>query len=399
MPGEPNLIHQSRLGRDNYENFDHTTPGTALDAREFAPDSRKLNGIQYLVPAGPLLIMTSGTIWACEYGTKPVFQPVTDVGVSQTAVPIVSENVVLIVSRGGNDVYDLAPSDSRNGGFMGRTLTLYARHLFDGHSIKAWGYAENPDGVVWCVTDTGRLYSFTYVREEDVRAWAGPHLTEGTWKWVATVPKAGSNQDDVYFIVERNGQTLIEVMTQRTVGQRTVEEIVQVDSSLSYDGAATATFSGLDHLEGQTVIAQVDGMVYSADIGLTVSGGSVTLPDEHSVVHIGLPFTGKLETLDVDEGNGQMLKAKKRIVSAHIGLESSRWLYVGPTESRVEWKPWRRDEDWDEADPLKTGNIKVQVPTSWGSNEDPYRGRLFIRSEPGSPLEIQNIYLNLDFGG
>ena len=64
-----------------------------------------------------------------------------------------------------------------------------------------------------------------------------------------------------------------------------------MDSGITYNGAPTTTITGLDHLEGKEVTALADGSVVT---GKTVSSGQITLGTEASVVHVGLPYTGKL---------------------------------------------------------------------------------------------------------
>ena len=74
------------------------------------------------------------------------------------------------------------------------------------------------------------------------------------------------------------------------------EDAYCVDSGLSYDGAPETVFSGLDHLEGEAVAVLADGNEIT---GLTVSGGSITLDREASVVHVGLAYTPAIELLDM----------------------------------------------------------------------------------------------------
>ena len=67
-----------------------------------------------------------------------------------------------------------------------------------------------------------------------------------------------------------------------------------MDSGLSYEGNPVRTFSGLDHLEGKTVSILADGAVMAQTV---VTGGSVTIAEPASKVHIGLPITADLVTL------------------------------------------------------------------------------------------------------
>lgn len=72
---------------------------------------------------------------------------------------------------------------------------------------------------------------------------------------------------------------------------------------------AKATFTGLDHMEGESVSIIADGELVASPNNteedfptVTVVGGSITLPNGAvgALVHIGRPIIGDIETLDVD---------------------------------------------------------------------------------------------------
>lgn len=74
---------------------------------------------------------------------------------------------------------------------------------------------------------------------------------------------------------------------------------------------ARQTFSGLSHLEGQTVNILSDA---SVEPQKTVSGGAVTLESPGAVVHIGLPITAEFETLDININGQETLLDKKQVI-------------------------------------------------------------------------------------
>lgn len=61
----------------------------------------------------------------------------------------------------------------------------------------------------------------------------------------------------------------------------------------------TDEVSGLEHLEGQQVSVVVDGATHPVR---TVVNGSITLDAQSSKVHVGLPYTGVIKTLNLDTG-------------------------------------------------------------------------------------------------
>jgi hypothetical protein len=85
------------------------------------------------------------------------------------------------------------------------------------------------------------------------------------------------------------------------------------------------TISGLDHLEGKTVKVVVDGGQHP---DLEVTGGSVALDRQSSVVHIGLAYVGYLETNDL-EGGGVTGTAQTKRKNVHaVGIRFLDTLYA-----------------------------------------------------------------------
>src|SRR5690606_11412900 len=86
----------------------------------------------------------------------------------------------------------------------------------------------------------------------------------------------------------------------------------------------TMSISGLDHLEGRTLIALADGNVVS---NLTVEDGAVTLPFEASRVHIGLKYVADIETLNIEAPSGTIQGRMKKISDVTVRFEKSRGLF------------------------------------------------------------------------
>jgi len=105
---------------------------------------------------------------------------------------------------------------------------------------------------------------------------------------VAVIPSADGKADELWISVKR------------TIGGGTVRYIeyldstLYVDSGLAYTGSATSSFSGLEHLEGQTVQIVGDDAVYAEKV---VSGGSVTISKDVTTAYIGLGYTSEIVTL------------------------------------------------------------------------------------------------------
>lgn len=80
-----------------------------------------------------------------------------------------------------------------------------------------------------------------------------------------------------------------------------------LDSSIQYKGNPTATLSGLDWLEGQTVSVFADGGV-KPDV--KVENGTIKLPRELSNILVGLNYEAELQTLPIFQEQKTLLNLK-----------------------------------------------------------------------------------------
>jgi hypothetical protein len=161
---------------------------------------------------------------------------------------------------------------------------------------------------------------------------------------------------------------------------------------------AVETVSGLSHLEGRDVAVYADGFVLGspnneAYTTYTVTNGAISLGGHYSVVHVGLPFTTDIETLDIDSSQGESIIDKKKLPSkVSVGVHETRGLFVGqkpptddevdPLEGLYEVKA-RTTEFYDEATELMTGTMEVNIESNWNSG-----GRIFIRQVDPVPMSV-----------
>lgn len=155
---------------------------------------------------------------------------------------------------------------------------------------------------------------------------------------------------------------------------------------------AVDTFSNLDHLEGEDVVALADGNVIE---GLTVDGGSVTLDQPYAVVHIGLPFVCDLETLDINVvGRESIRDTAKNIPRISVTLQDTRGIQVGSDEDHLEEVINRDTENYDAATQMINGVAKVYAANTWDS-----KGRIFIRQAKPLPATILAVSPSVELGG
>lgn len=126
-----------------------------------------------------------------------------------------------------------------------------------------------------------------------------------------------------------------------------------------------STFTGLEHLEGQTVSILADGGVVE---GKTVSSGSVTLDEQHSYVIIGLPYIGIYQSNDLEIGgnNGPSVTKQKSLSQLGVKFLNSLGARFGTDLYKVTRPNYRSTADkTGRPPPLFTGSVLVDIRDTW----------------------------------
>lgn len=166
------------------------------------------------------------------------------------------------------------------------------------------------------------------------------------------------------------------------------------NTAISDWSKAVDVISALWHLEGEDVSIFADGFVSAnpnnpAYEVKSVASGSITLDEPHSIVHVGLPITADLETLNIDTNMGQfqsIADRQKKINRVTLFVESSRGIWIGNhADSLTEFKtPFQSNLDLPTE--LRTGAININIKPEWNSS-----GHVFIRQIDPLPLSILSI--------
>lgn len=394
----------------NYENFGvSSSTAKASDAVTFRIKSKEVNEIRSMLPVKGLMLLTSGSEWTVSGGSQadaiaPNAIKIDNQGFRGAArvQPIVVGNTVLFAQERGGIIRDFS-YEFASDGFTGKDLTVLARHLFEDRSIKAWAYAQAPHSIVWVVLDDGSLVSLTYMKEHDVWSWtrhqSGPD-NDAIFEDVAVIGEGG--RDAPYFVVGRTiggvRKRYIERLHSRSF--RVVEDAFFVDSGLTYEGPAKNIITGLDHLEGQQVVALSDGNVVR---NLTVEGGAVTLPNPAQKAHVGLPMVASLQTLDLDLGQvsglGTVQGRTKSVSEVTFRVDRTRGIFTGDrdgdrdSEHLVEYKQ-RETEAWNEPIRLYTGDIAITTQWDWNTH-----GNMWVKQFDPLPMTILAIMPDVTIGG
>lgn len=241
---QPQTAWMSETGVFN--SFKRDNPIVASNSISFGLDAREINEFRHLVSLKSLIAMTSGAAWDVgSYGDSGLAPDNirADVqnfrGASHVRPVTIGETAIYVQTR-GQQLRDLTYTFEVDG-FTGGNLSTFSNHLFRGRTVVDMAYAEIPESIIWVVLDNGTLLSCTYVREQQMIAWARHETPKGEVKAVAVIPE-GDN-DVLYIAVERqiNGSTVrfIERLKDREFDD--LDDAFFVDSGLSYDGRNTTT--------------------------------------------------------------------------------------------------------------------------------------------------------------
>lgn len=399
---EPQAVYTTQTG--NFNSLRTSNPARDDDAVTFTIAAQQVNEIRHLISLDSLVLLTSGGEWIASEGQDRVLTPATIGARIQSyngaswVRPVIINSTALYLQEKGARIRDLGYEFSSDK-YTGNDLSIMSEHLFEGHEIVEMAYSNEPFGVLWCVRDDGQMLGLTYQREHQVWGWHH-HLTAGEFESVATIGEDG--RDAVYVTVKRTigGQTRRYIERWEPRESKDATNAFCVDSGLTYSGVPATIISGLDHLEGEDVAILADGYVVS---GKTVTGGSVTLDREASVVHVGLPFTPAIETLDIDTASPtDSIKAKSVSVSkVFLEVEGTRGGFVGPRQDATsgaditfrEIKP-RFDSDGYDAISLKTYKQEVPIEPLWSKG-----GGVRIEQRSPLPMAILSVIPQVDVGG
>ncbi|HON31511.1 MAG TPA: hypothetical protein PLN11_10770 [Ottowia sp.] len=392
---KPQNIWMTKSGTES--NMSYSLPVRDDDRIAFRVAAREANTIRHIVPLAQLLLLTSSAEWRVTSVNSDAITPSTIsvrpqsyVGASNVQPAIINNTLIYGAARGGH-VRELAYNWQANG-FITGDLSLRAAHLFDTFDVVDMAYAKAPWPIVWCVSSSGKLLGLTYVPEQQVGAWH-QHDTDGAIESCAVV--AEGQEDVLYCVIRRTvaGASVryIERMAPRQFA--TAPDAFFVDSGLTYAGPPATEISGLGHLEGKTVSILADGAVHPQRI---VTGGSITLDNDASKVHVGLPITADLQTMPlaapIDNGYGQ--GRFKNVNKAWLRVFRSSGVFVGPDAEKLTEAKQRTTEPYGSPPALKSEEIQVMLTPSWADS-----GQVFVRQSDPLPLTVVSITAEVAMGG
>lgn len=361
-------------------------------------DSKQMNEIRHFVALRDVVMMTSGAEFHMSAGrnsdaitpTALHFQPQSYWGCSNVP-PIVIGDSILFAESSGTTVRDLTFEYTQDG-YKGNDLTILAENLLDA-PIADWAYQQDPWSTVWVCLASGKLLTFTYMKEQEIWAWSG-HESEGCEFLSVTSIREGA-ADNVYFVTLRDGKYYVEFLERRPAGSG-IKKSYYVDCGVSYDDPErpiARITSGLEHLKGKSVTVLADGSVVR---GLKVSDdGVLDLPFAAGVIAVGLGYRTLVETLDPElkSQEGTTLGMPKNVSNASFFVRESRGLKAGPREDKLVEVKFDPPPVWGEHPELFSGVCKVTLP---GDHRDE-AGIVFVQEDP-LPMTVLGLMTAVSVG-
>lgn len=348
--------------------------------------------VRFVAPSANLVVFTESTEFVMttvdsEALTPTSFRarPVSYVGCSIVKPLLVNDVLFFCGARGGH-VYEFSLRAAFEG-YKPKDVSIRAPHLFDGYTIVDSAYQKSPIPVQWYVRSDGALLGYTFSSEEEVGGWH-IHTTDGAFERVCVA--AEGTEDRVYFIVRRtiDGNTVRYVERFAPMAEVTdIADAFHVDCGLAYSGAAASTISGYDHLEGEEVVANVNGTVVD---GVTVSSGDVATGVSSTTAVIGLPFTGTFQSLPVAvNADGASVQGRVKDPSrAYARVVNSGQFHIGVTDERNEMTTGGAVGE------LTSDEARIALPGTWSEG-----GQIFIKQFDPLPLNIVALTIDVELGG
>jgi hypothetical protein len=371
--------------------FENHTPGiNDDDGINVTIASDQVNVIKHLLPARFLQLLTTSAEFTLSGGAGS--EPVTPTNVNVlrettfgvgNVKPLRAGNSTIIIQKGGEKVKEIT-FDLDTDGLLGVDLTVLADHLARG-GLTDVVWQQEPELILWFVHADGRLIGLTYDRANATVGWHEHYLGgSGVVESITAIPSG--SEDQVYLSVKR---TINSVVVRHIVYLKSlyfnddVQDAFFVDSGLTYDGSATATVTGLNHLEGVSVTILADG---AAHADKTVSGGTITLDRSASKIHIGYGYTSLVETLRMEAGaeDGVAQGKIKRIHGVTARFYQTVGAELGPDINNLDRLPFRDSSmNMDEAVPLFSGDKEISFPSGYDND-----AKIVIRQTQPLPMTV-----------
>lgn len=341
-------LHEGRLfwsGRDKlwgsisdaFDSFDDEFEGDAGPINRAIATSGS-NEAQWMLSLEELIIGTSTSVVSARSSTQGEILTPADTTVkilrgSVGCAPVAAVEIGsdgLFVDATGRSVYLVRWEGA---GYSVNDISKLTKQIFSS-GVSELAAQRSPDPRIWARLDNGKLVCIVYDPGNEV---LGFFLVETNGEVESIAVQQSTVQDRLYCVVKRTiGGSDVRYFEKMALDSDVAPStLCKVMDSYVVATASGTTLSGLDHLEGATVVAWANGgPIVDADDAaeeFTVSSGAITLPAAYAdaEVVVGLAYRGRYKSGRLGsgvEGYSPMLK-KKRLVS--LGMLMTDFVRAG----------------------------------------------------------------------
>lgn len=333
LGSRPQTLLFSKVG--DYYDFDL---GTGLDdeAIDITIDDNEVNRIGAVFSGRGLQIFTSGGEFTIRSSLNDALTPnsvasqlaketsngsgnITPSTAKQTPRPLSVDGATVFTNLEGTAVHQFIFNETEQT-FNAVRLSELSGHLInDPVSMDVRrANSDHPSDYLYVVNSDGTCAVMNSLREQSLLAWTLFDTRSGN-DLFEDVAVSGNK---TYFIVKR------------TINGSTVRYIEKLNAShktdasvLTDNGSAKTSWTGLSHLNGETVKVIGDDFILDDE---AVSSGAITSSDSVTILEAGLNFSARVKTLPLEQVvQGQNFAGEyKRLVFANIQLYQSRNINV-----------------------------------------------------------------------
>lgn len=365
------------------------------DAVEYTIASTQVDAIKWIVSHRTLLIGTVGSEFNARGQNGPLtpsnvtMSPETHYG-SSGALPLRIGNATIFITRSGRELREMA-YQFESDAYAAADILLLSSHLTEAGTMVEMDYRADPFPILGIIRSDGTLMTATYERQQRVVGWAR-QVTQGNYESIAAIP------GEVWVVVQRTIDGVPKKYLERFGGAGTAGHYGSLfqDSALTYDGVATTSFSGLQHLAGETISVLGEGSVYPDTV---VQAGGTFEIDGPAVTQaeFGLPYTSTLTTMrpETPLALGTSQGRKKHWNRVQVRLNNSLGFeFETPEGSEKHRMPFRKAGDlMGDPPPLFTGDKRAP---NLGYDRE---GRIKIIQTQPLPITVVGIYGELAVSG
>jgi len=268
---------------DDLANHDVVIPAGDADAFHFGIRGKEDESIRALLPRQNLIVLGRKNEYLVSGSGEGeiltpngiAIHPVSKWGCAELA-PLEARDVVLFLQAKATIPRCIVLNS--DGGIEGIVdLSTYSTHLFEGHTITRWCYAEDPWHLILAARDDGMLLVLQWDRRQEMLAWT-PWELAGVAQVLDVLSLPEGTEDAIWVLTRRqtNGPIYLERFAKRAASNdEDVAEQICLDGAVTVDGRNTDAAKTVEILTPGNALIGCDNCIQYSPDGITWSSVSV----------------------------------------------------------------------------------------------------------------------------